>query len=110
MPSEQGNRPLVDYTIGPRFLDSLDKLEEIKDEKVADVGFEIVTGLAPQIPSREVHHLRTGPGGDGPSISGGRSCCHISNRFPSVDTSQSITARAFPGSSWEIHLIGGFWA
>jgi len=28
--------------------------------------FEIVTGLAPQIPGREVHHLRTGTGGDNP--------------------------------------------
>jgi hypothetical protein len=67
LPSEQGERPLPDYVIGPRFLDSLDRLEGIKKEKVADVVFEIVTGLAPQIPSREVHHLRTGPGGEDPA-------------------------------------------
>lgn len=66
LPSEQTERPLPAYIIGPRFLDSLDKLEGIKEEKVADVVFEIVTGLAPQIPSREVHHLRTGPGGEDP--------------------------------------------
>lgn len=66
LPSEQHDRPLPDYFIGPRFLDSLNRLEGIKEEKVADVVFEIITGLAPQIPSREVHHLRTGSGGDDP--------------------------------------------
>lgn len=66
LPSEQRDRPLPNFIIGPRFLDSLACLEGIKEEKVADVVFEIVTGLAPQIPSREVHHLRTGPGGDDP--------------------------------------------
>lgn len=66
LPSEQRDRPLPDFIIGPRFLDSLNRIEGIKEEKVADVVFEIVTGLAPQIPSREVHHLRTGPGGDDP--------------------------------------------
>ena len=66
LPSEQHARPLPTYAIGPRFLASLDKLEGIKDEKVADVVVEIVTGLAPQIPGREVHHLRSGPGGDDP--------------------------------------------
>ena len=66
LPSEQRDRPLPDFIIGPRFLDSLNRIEGIKEEKVADVVFEIVTGLAPQIPSREVHHLRTGSGGDDP--------------------------------------------
>lgn len=66
LPSEQQDRPLGDFLIGPRFLESLERLEGIKPEKVADVAFEIVTGLAPQLPSREVHHLRTGPGGDDP--------------------------------------------
>jgi hypothetical protein len=66
LPSEQHDRPLPDYVIGPWFLDSLSRLEGIKEEKVADVVFEIITGLAPQIPGREVHRLRTGPGGDDP--------------------------------------------
>ncbi|MFT4287573.1 hypothetical protein [Nocardioides sp.] len=66
LPSEQRDRPLPNFIIGPRFLDSLARLEGIKEEKVADVVFEIVTGLAPQNPSREVHHLRTGSGGDDP--------------------------------------------
>jgi hypothetical protein len=66
LPAEQLARPLGEYILGPRFLDSLERLEGIKEAKVADVVFEIVTGLAAQLPSREVHHLRTGPGGDDP--------------------------------------------
>lgn len=66
LPSEQRDRPLPDFLTGPRFVESLERLEGIKAEKVADVVFEIVTGLAPQLPSREVHHLRTGSGGDDP--------------------------------------------
>jgi hypothetical protein len=66
LPDEQFDRPLPEYVIGPRFLDSLARLEGIRTEKVAAVVFEIVTGLAPQISSREVHRLRTGPGGDDP--------------------------------------------
>lgn len=66
-PSEQAERPLPDYDIGARFIDSLKRLEGIKKGKVADVVFEIVTGIAPQIPSREVHRLRTGPGGEDPA-------------------------------------------
>lgn len=66
LPSEQRDRPLLDYRLGPRFLDSLKRLEGIKVEKVADVVFEIVSGLALQMPSREVHRLRAGPGGDDP--------------------------------------------
>ena len=65
-PNEQPTRPLPDYAMGPKFLDSLDKLQGIKPEKVADVVFEVVTGLAAKLPSRELHRLRTGTGGDDP--------------------------------------------
>lgn len=67
LPGEQRDRPLGEYVIGPGFLDSLEKLEGIKSEKVADVVFEIVTGLARRLPGREVHHLRTGTGGEDPA-------------------------------------------
>ncbi|MFZ2502503.1 MAG: hypothetical protein WAW88_07530, partial [Nocardioides sp.] len=64
LPGEQHTRPLPDFQIGHRFLESLSRLEGIKPEKVADVVFEILTGLAPQNKSRELHRLRTGPGGE----------------------------------------------
>ncbi|MFT3876776.1 MAG: hypothetical protein QM708_10210 [Propioniciclava sp.] len=66
MPGEQASRPLPDYVIGPGFLDSLAKLEGISEEKVADVVFEVLTGIAAQNSSRRVHQLRSGLGGDDP--------------------------------------------
>lgn len=68
LPNEQQDRPLGDYVIGPDFLASLQDLEGVSKEKVADVVFEIVTGLAKQIPGREVHRYRTGAGGDNPAL------------------------------------------
>ncbi len=66
LPSEQAQRPLLNYAIGPEFLGSLAELQGITEAKVADVVFEIVTGLAPQIAGRQVHQLRTGAGGNDP--------------------------------------------
>ena len=64
--AEQRERPLPEFAIGRRFLDSLDRLEGITATKVADVVFEVVTGLAIDLPGRDVHRLRTGMGGDTP--------------------------------------------
>lgn len=65
-PGEQADLPLADYVIGPKFLESLERLEGIKREKVADVVVDILTDRAHLLASREVHQLRTGPGGDDP--------------------------------------------
>lgn len=64
--SEQADRPLGDYVLGERFMQSVAELEGIKLSKIADVVFEIVTGIANSNPSREVHRLRTGSGGEDP--------------------------------------------
>lgn len=66
LPGEQVERSLPPYRIGAQFLSSLEQLEGITEVKVADVVFEIVTGLAAMNPSRQVHRLRTGTGGDDP--------------------------------------------
>ena len=64
--NEQASKPLPEYVFGPQFFDSLDNLEGITMDKVADVVFEIVTGLAQKSGSRQAHKLRSGPGGDDP--------------------------------------------
>lgn len=64
--SEQAQRALPEYLIGPDFLESFESLEGIKPEKVADVVVEIVTGRAPEIEGRKVHRLRSGSGGSDP--------------------------------------------
>lgn len=67
LPSEQSERKLGNYSFGPNFFESLENLEGISTEKVADVVFEIVSGLAPMVPGREVHQLRGDAGGDSPA-------------------------------------------
>jgi hypothetical protein len=59
---EQKDRPLVDYSIGPDFLDSLEKTPGINVAKVADVVFEIVTGRVHEITGRDLHQVRSSSG------------------------------------------------
>lgn len=61
---EQPTRPLPDFAIGERFLDSVDALEGIAVDKIADVVMEVLTGLAEQSTGRELHQLRTSAGGN----------------------------------------------
>lgn len=61
---EQAERPLVTYALGPEFLDSVDDLEGITVEKIADVVMEVLTGIADQSAGREMHVLRTSVGGN----------------------------------------------
>lgn len=61
---EQPTRPLPDFAIGARFLDSVDTLEGITIDKIADVVMEVLTGLAEQSTGRELHQLRTSSGGN----------------------------------------------
>jgi hypothetical protein len=62
--SQQKDRPLKEFSLGPKFLESLETLQGISREKVADVVVEIATGIASELAGREVHRLREGAGGD----------------------------------------------
>ncbi|MFE6645001.1 hypothetical protein ACFVJS_00465 [Nocardioides sp. NPDC057772] len=77
---EQPTRPLPDYAIGERFLDSVDALEGIAVDKIADVVMEVLTGLAEQSTGRELHQLRTSAGGNAApqSRSDGAVCYRVS--------------------------------
>lgn len=66
--AEQAERPLVDYAIGPDFLDSLELLEGVSPAKVADVVFEIVTGRVKELPGRDLHQFREGAAGNAPYV------------------------------------------
>ncbi|WP_336735939.1 hypothetical protein [Nocardioides sp. CCNWLW239] len=77
---EQPTRPLPDFKIGERFLDSVDTLEGITVDKIADVVMEVLTGLAEQSTGRELHQLRTSAGGNSApqSRSDGAICYRVS--------------------------------
>jgi len=61
--SEQKAKPPKDFMLGPKFLESLESVQGISKEKVADVVVEIITGIATELVGREVHRLREGAGG-----------------------------------------------
>lgn len=66
--TEQAAVPLPEFRIGRPFLPSLDRLEGITVAKVADVVFEIVTGRAKALSSRELHHYRESEAGGAPTV------------------------------------------
>jgi hypothetical protein len=72
---EKVARPLGDYSIGPDFLDSLTSMEGISVAKVAGVVVEVLTGLAEANPSRRMHPLRSGPGGEDATVRRGGAIC-----------------------------------
>lgn len=64
--AEKQHLPLGEYTLGPRFLASLDEVEGVKRERVVWTVVHVVTGNARNVNGLELHHLRTGAGGDDP--------------------------------------------
>jgi hypothetical protein len=62
--SQQKEWPLKAFTLGSKFLESLENLQGISKEKIADVVVEIATGIASELAGREVHRLREGAAGD----------------------------------------------
>lgn len=74
--AEKGQYPLGDYTIGPRFVESLEVLDGGQLTKALRAVVDVVTARAAEIPGRELHRLRTGTGGDDPYVErvGGGKC------------------------------------
>ncbi|RXR25834.1 hypothetical protein EQW78_11540 [Oerskovia turbata] len=66
--AEKASKPLAEYTLGDRFLTSLDALEGISRAKVVDVVVEVLTGDAEHIAGRELHPLRVNEGGGSPAV------------------------------------------
>jgi hypothetical protein len=76
--ADQAARPLRGYRLGPAFLPSLDALAGVDRVKVVDVVVEVLTGLADNLPGREMHALRAsdGPGAE-PLRRDGRTCWRV---------------------------------
>ncbi len=62
-PDDKARRPRREYVLGPRFLESVAALD-IARGKILDVVVEVLTGIANEQTSRQVHALRTADGGD----------------------------------------------
>jgi hypothetical protein len=64
--AEKPQRPLRQHRYSQHFFATLHGLEGISRDKVVEVIVHVLTGLDAELPSRELHQLRTGPGGDDP--------------------------------------------
>ena len=61
-------RGLVDYVVGPDFLESLSDTRGVERSKVVAVTVEVLTGLASELNGRELHQLRTSAAGGSPTV------------------------------------------
>jgi hypothetical protein len=59
-------RPLAEWGYSAHFFATLKALQGVDRGKIVDVLVEVLTGLDREMPGRERHPLRTGPGGDDP--------------------------------------------
>jgi len=62
-PSEKAQLPMLPYTLGPRFLESLEALHGVDRFKVLEVVVDVLTGRAQDIPGRALHRRREKRGG-----------------------------------------------
>lgn len=62
-PGEREQWPLRTWSVGPRFLDSVEALEGISHTKVVDVLVEVITGRDKGLSGRDLHQLLEGKAG-----------------------------------------------
>lgn len=104
---EQPARPLPDYLITERFLDSVDSVQGITPEKIADVVMELLTGIAESSAGRDMHRLRTGTGGDTPvrqRESDGAICWRIALQV-GTPSARRLHAWKLPDGRWELSSV-----
>lgn len=105
--AEQPDRELSDYVVTEAFLDSLDTVEGITTEKVADVVMELLTGIAETSPGRDMHRLRSGPGGDNPArqrAHDGAVCWRLALQV-NTPSARRLHAWKLPDGRWELASV-----
>ncbi|ANC32162.1 hypothetical protein [Isoptericola dokdonensis] len=78
--AQKASLPLRDYSLGPRFLDSL-TLGGISRRKIVETVVHVVTGRAADINGLQLHRLRTDEGGDSQPVTrdaDGATCFRVS--------------------------------
>jgi hypothetical protein len=67
-PAQKRELPLAPWTIGPEFLASVASLQGLSRRTLIRVVVEVLTGLAEQMPGRDLHRLRNGAGPGAPVV------------------------------------------
>jgi hypothetical protein len=63
---EKAAHPLGRWSFGPDFLATLEALQGVSRHKVVEVIVQVLTRMYKDLASRDLHQLRTGPGGGDP--------------------------------------------
>lgn len=58
--ASKADLPLAEYSFGDAFLSSVDTIQGIDRSKIVAVAVEVLTGLADEMPGRDMHRLRGG--------------------------------------------------
>lgn len=66
--SDKQQYPLAPFVIGAGFLDSVREIGDRYTDKVLRGVVDALTGRAAEIPARQLHRLREGPGGSDPYV------------------------------------------
>jgi len=106
--AEQAAAPLPDFRIEPHFIGSLERLQRISQEKVADVVFEILTNRAKDLASRELHPYRESEAGGASVVrwpEDGATLWRASLQTEAAST-RRIHFRQMPGDSVELVHVG----
>jgi hypothetical protein len=75
---DKERRPLAPYRVRDTFLASIDAVEGVERRKVVQVAVEVLTGLAEDLDSRELHPLReTASGGSSSVVRDGWMCWRV---------------------------------
>lgn len=79
-PADKVDHPWREPVVGDDFLATLGEVQGISRAKIVEVVADVVTGRADSMAAREIHQLRSGPGGDDPprTRAGGETCWRAS--------------------------------
>ena len=104
---DKTRHPLKDYTVGPTFMSSLNELGDKYTDKVLRVVVDVLAGRAAEIPSRELHRLRQGPGGSDPYVTrvDGASCWRV-NLESNTASARRLHYWQLPGGQIELSRVG----
>ncbi|GAA1851648.1 hypothetical protein [Myceligenerans crystallogenes] len=103
---EKARWPLEDYSLGSRFLESLETVEGVSRDKVLRTVVHVVTGRAPEMNGLQVHPLRTGLGGDDPQRirDDGAVCWRVSLQV-NTPSARRMHYWRLPGGGYELSRV-----
>jgi hypothetical protein len=98
--------PLPEYTVGPCFAGSLDRLDSGQQAKALRCVVDVLTDLARELPARRVHPLRSGDGTeDAPRTRADGAICFRANVEANTASARRLHYWKLPDGSIELSRV-----